>query len=133
MIVVGLGARETASAADIEDIIYAVLKEQKFTIDHLDLIAAIDREEIAKAMSEAAHNLMKPMTLIPVERLKEEAERCQTHSATSMEKVGVPSVAEAAALAALGEDGQLIAPRIKTDTVTAALAIEISDPVKVIL
>ncbi len=125
MIVVGLGVRQNVTADEIEAIIQAALEEQKFTLGQLDLIAAIDRDDIAKAMSEAASKMMKPMTLISIARLKAEAKRCQTHSAASMKQVGVPSVAEAAALAALGEDGLLISPRIKHPTVTAALAIEI--------
>ena len=125
MIVVGLGARQNVTAEQIQDVIFTVLEEQKFTLDHLDLIASIDREDISNAMSDAAATLMKPMTLISINRLKEENERCKTFSPTSMRQVGVPSVAEAAALAALGEDGQLIAPRIKRTNVTAALAIEI--------
>ncbi len=128
--VVGLGARQSATPEELEEIILAVLKEQYFDIDNLTLIASIDRADTARAISQVAAKLMKPMVLYPVDRLREEADRCQTNSPISMEKTGVGSVAEASALAALSEDAVLVAPRIKHATATAALAIVIptNDP-----
>lgn len=58
-----------------------------------------------------------------VAKLQLEASRCATHSQRSLVATGVPSVAEAAALAAAGPEGMLLAPRVAFATVTVALAI----------
>ncbi len=55
--------------------------------------------------------------------LQLQADRCATQSEKSMAATGVPSVAEAAALAAAGPEGMLLAPRVAFTTVTVALAI----------
>ncbi len=50
------------------------------------------------------------------------ADLCRTHSAPSLRVAGVPSVAEASALAAAGEGARLIQPRIAHPRATCALA-----------
>lgn len=64
-----------------------------------------------------------PLVLVPRAELEAAGARVQTRSERVLEMTGVPSVAEAAALAAAGPQARLIVPRIAARTATCALAV----------
>ena len=70
----------------------------------------------------AAAALGLPLIKIEEHELRAASNRCLTRSAASLAAAGVPSVAEAAALAAAGKGARLLAPRIAIGNVTCALA-----------
>jgi cobalt-precorrin 5A hydrolase len=60
--------------------------------------------------------------LVPEVELKAAGARTATRSARVLALIGVPSVAEAAALAAAGPSARLVSPRLVIGAATCALA-----------
>ena len=72
---------------------------------------------------EAAWLIGAPLTPLPLEALKAEAERILTPSTPAESRFGAPNVAEAAALAGAGAGGRLLGPRLAADGATCAIAL----------
>ncbi len=72
---------------------------------------------------EAAWLIGAPLTPLPLEALKAEAERILTPSTPAQSRFGAPNVAEAAALAGAGAGGRLLGPRLAADGATCAIAL----------
>ena len=77
---------------------------------------------------EAARLLLAPLTPLPLEALRAQAERILTPSAAAELRFGAPNIAEAAALAGAGEGGRLLGPRITADGATCAVALSSERP-----
>ena len=71
----------------------------------------------------AAAHFGVSVVLVPDSELKSASERTQTKSKRVLALTGVPSVAEAAALAAAGPAARLIGPRLVIGAATCALAV----------
>jgi cobalamin biosynthesis protein CbiG len=122
MIIAGIGCRRGAAAADIEAVILAALARAGIAAADLVAIATSDakRGETGIVAAAAAFGLaIKP---VADAALKCAAARTATRSDRVLALVGVPSLAEAAALAAAGPGSRLIAPRIAIGAATCALA-----------
>ena len=72
---------------------------------------------------EAARLIGAKLIPLPIEALEAEAARVLTPSAVVQARLGVPAVAEAAALAGAGAGGRLLGPRLKADGATCAVAV----------
>jgi cobalt-precorrin 5A hydrolase len=72
---------------------------------------------------EAARLLRAKLTPLPLEALQAQAQRIATPSAAARARFGAPNIAEAAALAGAGVGGRLLAPRLKADGATCAIAL----------
>jgi cobalt-precorrin 5A hydrolase len=122
VIVAGIGCRKGASPAEIEAAIAAALKQAGFAPDRLGAIAtpADKGEESGIAAVALLHGL--PVLFVAQPDLEAAAVRCETRSERALALKGVPSVAEAAALAAGGPDAKLVLPRIAVGPATCALA-----------
>jgi cobalt-precorrin 5A hydrolase len=77
---------------------------------------------------EAAGRLGLSLIFLPREALREQAPFIRTRSAAAESRFGVPSVAEAAALAGAGPNAVLIVARIAGNGATCAIAITRDDP-----
>ena len=77
---------------------------------------------------EAARRLGLDLVFLTRDALREQAPFVQTRSIASETRFGVPSVAEAAALAGAGTGAVLIFPRIASQGVTCAIAESRDDP-----
>ncbi len=73
-------------------------------------------------LAEAAHRLGLDLAFVPREALREQAAKIRTASPKAEALFGVPSVAEAAALAGAGPGSSLIVPRIANAVATCAIA-----------
>jgi cobalt-precorrin 5A hydrolase len=73
-------------------------------------------------LTEAAGRLGFPLIHLPRNRLRDQAGEVVTTSPASLRAFGVPSVAEAAALAGAGPGAVLLVTRIVHDGVTCAIA-----------
>ncbi len=73
-------------------------------------------------MIEAARHLGLDLVFLDRDALREQAPFVQTRSIRAESRFGVPSVAEAAALAGAGPGAALIVPRIASQGVTCAIA-----------
>lgn len=120
MIVAGVGCRKGASAAEIEAAIAEALAQAG--LDALGLIATPAFKRHEAGISEAASSRNVPLVLVPRVDLETAGERVMTHSDRVEALTGVPSVAEASALAAGGPNSRLLAPRVAVGPATCALA-----------
>jgi cobalt-precorrin 5A hydrolase len=122
VIVAGIGCRKGASAAEVDAALEAALERAGRPLARIDRIAtaAAKRDEAGIAASAKARGL--PLVLVAQPDLETASARGATWSARVLALAGVPSVAEAAALAAAGPRARLILPRIVKGPVTCALA-----------
>ena len=86
-------------------------------------LAALDRPALNPVLSEASLLAGLDLVLLTLGELRAAAPFCVTHSEKSMQRYGIPSVAEAAALAAAGAGARLLLPRIRGQNATASVAI----------
>jgi cobalt-precorrin 5A hydrolase len=122
MIVAGVGCRKGARAADIEAAIEAAFVRAGIATSELGLIATSVAKGGEPGIASAASAMGVPLVLIPQCDLAAAGARAPTKSERVIALAGVPSVAEAAALAAGGPGARLLAPRIAVGPVTCALA-----------
>jgi cobalt-precorrin 5A hydrolase len=122
MIVAGIGCRKGASAVEISAAIADALARAGLGTQALDLVAAPESKGGEQGVAAAAAALGVPLMLVAKADLEAAGARTQTRSERVLALIGVPSVAEAAALAAGGPAARLILPRITVGVATCALA-----------
>jgi cobalt-precorrin 5A hydrolase len=86
-------------------------------------LVALDRPAMNGAAEEAARRAGLQLILLTLDEVRAAAHLCVTHSEKSMKHYGIPSVAEAAALAAAGAGARLLLPRFCGRNTTASVAI----------
>jgi cobalt-precorrin 5A hydrolase len=123
MIVAGIGCRRGAPAPDIEAAVRESLARAGVAVDALSLIATIAAKQDETAIRAAANKLGVALVVVPQNELEAAGHRTETHSERVLALTGVPSVAEAAALAAAGPAARLISPRLVVGSATCALAL----------
>jgi cobalt-precorrin 5A hydrolase len=123
MIVAGVGCRKGASADDIGAVIADALARAGVSAAALDLVATPERKAGERGIAAAAAALGVPLVLVAKAELEAAGARAQTRLQRVLALTGVPSVAEAAALAAAGPRARLIVPRVSAATATCALAV----------
>jgi len=119
--IIGIGCRRGASAAAITAAIETACARAGLTKEHLDVIATAASKEDEYGIASAAAALGVPLVFVPEIDLRAASDRVVTRSQRVMELMGVPSVAEAAALAVGGPAARLLAARITVGPVTCAL------------
>jgi cobalt-precorrin 5A hydrolase len=122
VIVAGIGCRKGADAAEIEAAIASALERAGRPLARIDLMATAMSKREEKGIAEAASARGVPLVFVAPADLEIASARGATWSARVLALAGVPSVAEAAALAACGPKAKLILPRIVMGPVTCALA-----------
>jgi cobalamin biosynthesis protein CbiG len=122
MIIAGIGCRRGAGADDIEAAIRAAL--DRAGIEAADLKAIATGSAKAGEPGIAATAATLGLTIMPIAEaeLKAAGARVVTRSDRVLALTGVPSLAEAAALAAAGPSSRLIASRLVVGAATCALA-----------
>ena len=121
MIVAGIGCRKGAPQEDILAAIAHALEAAMLTPDRLDLIATAAEKGGEDGIAAAAA-FGCPLVLVPSGELRIAGEKAVTRSERVVALFAVPSVAEAAALAAAGDGARLIAPRRVAGMATCAIA-----------
>jgi len=122
MIVAGVGCRRGAPAPDVEAAIRAALARAGIGAQALDAIATIAAKQDEAGINATAAKLGLAVVLVPEADLQAMGHRTHTRSERVLALTGVPSVAEAAALAAAGPAARLISPRLVIGAATCALA-----------
>jgi len=122
MIVAGVGCRRGAPALEIEAAIRAALARAGLASDALDAVATIAAKHDEAGIETAAANFGVNVVLVSEVDLKAAGDRTETRSERVLAMTGVPSVAEAAALAVAGPSARLISPRLVVGSATCALA-----------
>ena len=122
MIVAGIGCRKGASAEEIEAAIAAALMQAGCAPGTLGLIATSDGKGGEPGIVAAAAARGVRLVMVGPADLEAAGTRTQSSSPRVLALTGVPSVAEAAALAVGGSKARLLLPRIVVGPVTCALA-----------
>ena len=122
MIVAGIGCKRGAAAPDIEAAIHAALTRAGIAASALDVIATITAKQDEAGIEAAAAKLGVAVVVVSDAELEAAGDRTATRSERVLALMGVPSVAEAAALAAAGPSARLISPRLVIGSATCALA-----------
>ncbi len=123
MIIAGIGARASATASQIVEAVADACGRAGIALAEVGLLAGLDRPETIASLREAGSMLTIGTETFDAACLQQESPRCVTQSERSLSATGLPSVAEAAALAGAGPEGMLLLPRVAFPTVTVALAI----------
>ena len=119
----GIGCERGTSREEVIELIDATLANNGLARDAISGIWSIDLKMDEPAVTEAAANLGVPLRFFPAEALEAETPRLANPSEIVFREVGCHGVAEAAALAAAGPDGQLIVPKTKSRRATCAIAL----------
>ncbi len=127
MMVAGVGFKKNASSEEILEALNQALQFHRLKHKDLDAFATLDEKSTQDSLCLVAKNLNIPVVPLSRERLKQFSSKTITKSETSMIIQGLPSLAETAALAAIGNHATLLGPRIKSKEATCALAIGMSD------
>jgi cobalt-precorrin 5A hydrolase len=122
MIVAGVGCRKGVQPGEVKAVILAALEQAGVKASQLCLIATTDAKKREHGIEVAASAMCIPLVLLAQADLMSVMMRVATRSERTKELVGLPSVAEAAALAAGGPSARLIVPRIVVGPATCALA-----------
>jgi cobalt-precorrin 5A hydrolase len=122
MIVAGIGCRRGAEASDIEAAIQAALAKAGIGAAELKAIATGFLKAAEPGIGAAAAKLGLGVVAIADAELKTAGVRAATRSDRVLALIGVPSLAEAAALAAAGPSSRLITSRLVVGAATCALA-----------
>ncbi len=128
MIVAGIGCRRGAARTDVLAAIASACEAAGLAADSIDLVATAAEKGGEEGIAAAAALLGRPLVLVPPDKLRLAGEKAVTHSERVVALFAVPSVAEAAALAAAGAHARLIAPRRVAGGATCALAASGAEP-----
>jgi cobalt-precorrin 5A hydrolase len=128
MIVAGIGCRRGAPATAIAAAIEAALARAAVAKDALSLIATPAAKGGEPGITAVAATLGLPLVLITQNDLEAAGGRTTTRSERVLALTGVPSVAEAAALAAGGPNARLVVARVAIGPATCALAEAEAEP-----
>jgi cobalt-precorrin 5A hydrolase len=123
MIVAGIGCKRGALPQDIVSLILAVLATFDIARENLDAIATEASKADECGIANAARSLSVRLIRCSIADLDRAADKVVTRSSRVQALKGVPSIAEAAALVAAGDNARLLGARVATDKVTCAIAI----------
>jgi cobalt-precorrin 5A hydrolase len=122
VIVAGIGCQAGASALEIEAVLAEALARGHLDGHTVGIIATSHTKSGEHGIAATASARGARLVLVP----QPELEAASAHVVTRSERVealtGVPSVAEAAALAAAGPNARLVVPRVAVGRATCALA-----------
>lgn len=121
-LIVGIGCRRGAKAEIIIEAVKEALSRIKADAKEVRLLACADIKAHEEGLIEAAERMGIPLRLIPSNEIKE-AKKVFTRSELAQKRVGLPAVAEPAALLA-GKHTKLILERIIWKSITVAIARE---------
>lgn len=122
MIVAGVGCRRGTASQDVLATITEALAAAGRPGTAPALLATNGAKSVEPGLQAAAATLGVRLEVPAQAALQAAAPRCLTRSAASLAATGLPSLAEAAALAAAGPGAILLGPRLAARGVTCALA-----------
>ena len=114
---VGIGCERGTDPAEVKQLLDETLAAHNIAQESVFQYASIDLKE-----DEPAINQFDNTYFFTADQLKAQSHCIPNPSAIVEAEVGTPSVAEAAALALVGENGRLIVPKVKSKRATIAIA-----------
>jgi cobalt-precorrin 5A hydrolase len=128
MIAVGLGCRTGCAAGAVLELLEQALLACGCRLEDIAALYTADFKSGELGLRQAAERLSRPLVLLSLTQLQAQAAGTLTCSAQSLERFGLPSIAETAALAGAlqlqgsGARPRLLAPRRVAGSATCALA-----------
>lgn len=122
LLAVGIGCERGTSPDEVAALVRDTLDEAGLAADAVALVASIDVKADEPAVHAAADRLGVPARFFDAARLEAEAPRLANPSEIVFREVGCHGVAEGAALAAAGPDGELVVPKRRSARATCAVA-----------
>ena len=119
----GVGCERDVEAEELVELVTATLAEAGFAPQAVACIASIALKAAEPAIHALARTFDVPARFFERDRLAAETPRLATPSAVVEAEIGIPGVAEAAALAAVGPLGRLLVPKRKSRRCTVAVAL----------
>ncbi len=120
--VLGLGCERGTDWNDVRTLAERAFREAEIGSDQVLVVVSIESRMDEPAILETATHFRLPTRFFNVAALERETPRLKNPSELVFARVGCHGVAEAAALAAAGADGELVLPKIKSSSATAAIA-----------
>ena len=120
--ILGLGCERGTDWNDVRMLAERALREVGIGSEQLLAVVSIDTRMDEPAILEVATHFRLPVRFFKAAALERETPRLKNPSELVFAHVGCHGVAEAAALAAAGADGELVLPKIKSAFATAAIA-----------
>lgn len=121
-LVMGLGCERHTAPDELIALANSVMEAHGLSPHSLAAIASIDLKEDEPAIHAVANFFGLTATFFSVEQLAAEVPRLATPSDAVTREVGIPGVAEAAALAAAGDKSILLVPKTRSERATCAIA-----------
>ena len=118
---IGIGARKDVDARELAALVREVAARHGVDLQAATL-ATLETREKERGVHAAAQLLGIGIVFLPLQILRARDKDVLTRSVRVEQMFGVGSVAEAAALAALGVESVLLAPRVATTRLTCAIA-----------
>ena len=122
MIAAGVGCRRKAPAEDVVAVIATALRKAGLDAADIGVVATLEGKAAEPGIIEAVRRLRCALRECSLLELTRVSHLTVGTSRRVRDAVGVPSVAEAAALAAAGRNARLLVPRQANATATCALA-----------
>lgn len=119
---IGIGCERGADAAHVLALAQRTLADAGLAEEAVGVVVSIDVKADEAAMHHVAAHFNMPLRLFDAETLEAETPRLANPSDVVFAEVGAHGVAEAAALAACGPNGELIVEKQKTAKATCAVA-----------
>ncbi len=118
----GLGCERGAPADEVIDLAHRTLGEHGLAEAALAAVVSLELKAGEPALEALAEALGVPARFFPAARLEQETPRLADPSELVFREVGCHGVAEGAALAAAGPDGELVVPKVRSARATCAVA-----------
>ena len=122
-VMLGVGCARGCQPDEMIDLVMQELTRADINAASIAGVFSVDLKADEPALHALVAMLDVPLRIFDRETLAAEAPRLASPSAVVEEEIGIPGVAEAAALAAAGPDGKLIHRKVKSANATMALAL----------
>lgn len=120
---VGVGCERDVDSAEVIELVRNTLDENQLATESVAAIFSIDLKADETALHELAAELERPLRFFDAKTLEKQTPRLANPSDIVYREVGCHGVAEGAALAAVGTDGELIVAKTKSRRATCAIAL----------
>jgi cobalt-precorrin 5A hydrolase/precorrin-3B C17-methyltransferase len=122
-IALGVGCERNCEADELIELVNRTLKANNLAPEAIALIASLDLKADEGAVHTLGKHLGVPVRFFTADELNQQTPRLRNPSDIVLQEVGCPGVSEGAALACMGEDGDLIVEKTKSKRATCAIAL----------
>ncbi|WP_341760230.1 precorrin-3B C(17)-methyltransferase [Candidatus Endowatersipora endosymbiont of Watersipora subatra] len=120
---IGIGCQRGADSKELIQLIEKILIRENLASESISCFCTIDLKADEAAINTAAKYFDVPLRLFDAKVLEQQKKRLKNPSGLVFSKVGCHGVCESSALAAVGNDGVLLVEKVKSQSVTIAVAL----------